>query len=261
MFSCSHYGDFLSDDQDWQQSAMSNRSQEATSNEDSLVTKARPCLVARDPKSEEISSHNLVYLVYTENSDERKEVEIAAGNSWRIHFKIRSRVLSSESTGEFSSGCWKQLAGGATSENIPWWESILTPIEQGNLCWVRQNQSFRTWDTKTTNTLPRFFNSCKRSWECQQATQLSRCKQAYKTHLLVWRMFMSSSMNAAIHLGPNYLTNSEIYKNTKFEETESLFNITQKVGNGTFRRDSVCKMAGIFITVLDEISVISWSND
>ena len=51
--------------------------------------------------------------------------------------------------------------------------------------------------------------------------------------------------------------NSEIYKNTKFEETESLFNITQKVGNGTFRRDSVCKMAGIFITVLDEISVIS----
>ena len=41
-------------------------------------------------------------------------------------------------------------------------------------------------------------------------------------------MFMSSSMKAAIHLGPNYLTNSEIYKNTNFEEIESLFNITQK---------------------------------
>ena len=40
---------------------------------------------------------------------------------------------------------------------------------------------------------------------------------------------MSSSMKAAIHLGPNYLTNSEIYENTKFEEVESLFNVTQKL--------------------------------
>ena len=30
-------------------------------------------------------------------------------------------------------------------------------------------------------------------------------------------IFMSSSTKAAIHLGPNYLANSEIYKNTKFE--------------------------------------------
>ena len=36
-------------------------------------------------------------------------------------------------------------------------------------------------------------------------------------------------MKAAIHLGPNYLTNSEIYKNTNFEEIESPFNITQKL--------------------------------
>ena len=36
-------------------------------------------------------------------------------------------------------------------------------------------------------------------------------------------------MEAAIHLGPNYLANSEIYKNTKFEEIESLFNITEKL--------------------------------
>ena len=40
---------------------------------------------------------------------------------------------------------------------------------------------------------------------------------------------MSSSMKAAIHLGPNYLANSGIYTNTKFEEIESLFNITQKL--------------------------------
>ena len=53
--------------------------------------------------------------------------------------------------------------------------------------------------------------------------------QAYKTNVLILGMFMSSSMQAAIHLGPNYLANSEIYKNTKFEEIESVFNITRKL--------------------------------
>ena len=40
---------------------------------------------------------------------------------------------------------------------------------------------------------------------------------------------MTSSMTAPIHLGPNYLANSEIYKNTKFENIESVFYITQKL--------------------------------
>ena len=40
-------------------------------------------------------------------------------------------------------------------------------------------------------------------------------------------IFMSSSMKAAIHLGPNCLANLEVYKNTNFEENISLFNITQ----------------------------------
>ena len=43
------------------------------------------------------------------------------------------------------------------------------------------------------------------------------------------RMFVSSSMKAAIHLGPNYLANLEVYKNTNFEDIQSLFNITQKL--------------------------------
>ena len=40
---------------------------------------------------------------------------------------------------------------------------------------------------------------------------------------------MSSSMKAAIHLGPHYTKNSEVYKNTKFEEIQNLFSITQKL--------------------------------
>ena len=51
---------------------------------------------------------------------------------------------------------------------------------------------------------------------------------ALKTDVLTWRMFMSSSMKAAIYLGPNYLANLEIYKNTNFEVFQSLFHVTQK---------------------------------
>ena len=40
---------------------------------------------------------------------------------------------------------------------------------------------------------------------------------------------MSSSMKAAIHLRANYVANVVLYKNTNFEEIQSLFNITQKL--------------------------------
>ena len=40
---------------------------------------------------------------------------------------------------------------------------------------------------------------------------------------------MFSSIKAAIHLGPNYLENLEVYKNTNFEELQSIFNNTQKL--------------------------------
>ena len=35
-------------------------------------------------------------------------------------------------------------------------------------------------------------------------------------------------MKVTIHLGPNYLANLEVHKNTNFEEVQSLFQITQK---------------------------------
>ena len=40
---------------------------------------------------------------------------------------------------------------------------------------------------------------------------------------------MLSSMKAAVLLGPNYVENLEVYKNTDFEETQNLFGITQKL--------------------------------
>ena len=63
MNSCSHFSNCLSDHQVIKKSAMSKRGQKTTSNEGSPMAKARPCLVARDPRSEEISSRSLGFLV------------------------------------------------------------------------------------------------------------------------------------------------------------------------------------------------------
>ena len=50
-----------------------------------------------------------------------------------------------------------------------------------------------------------------------------------KTNVLMWALFMSSAMLSVIHLGPNYIENLEVCKNTNFEEILSLFGITQKL--------------------------------
>ena len=52
---------------------------------------------------------------------------------------------------------------------------------------------------------------------------------SYKNNVLAWRLFMTSSMKAAIHLGRNFQENSEIYKNMKVENIENVFNITPKL--------------------------------
>ena len=40
---------------------------------------------------------------------------------------------------------------------------------------------------------------------------------AYKTNVLTWGLFLASSIKAAIHLGLDFLTNSESYKKTEFD--------------------------------------------
>ena len=55
---------------------------------------------------------------------------------------------------------------------------------------------------------------------------------SYKTNALTWGLFWALSMRAAIHLGPHFSMNSEIFKNTKFEKIWNLFNITQKLIKG-----------------------------
>ena len=57
-------------------------------------------------------------------------------------------------------------------------EHIVAPIAQGNLC--SQDQSFKTWNSRTNNTWPRSSSSYKRIWELRQVTQLSQWKHQWQ---------------------------------------------------------------------------------
>ena len=80
-----------------------------------------------------------------------------------------------------------------------------------------------------------------------------------KTNVLIWGLFVRSSMKSAIHLGPLFSEILKVWKNTNFEEIQNLFNITQKlileriVGN-RWRTD------WIRVTYLPRIPVIADSS-
>ena len=53
--------------------------------------------------------------------------------------------------------------------------------------------------------------------------------EALKTNDLIWGFFLSTTTKAAVHLGPIYIENLEVYRNTHFEELQNLFDITQSL--------------------------------
>ena len=53
--------------------------------------------------------------------------------------------------------------------------------------------------------------------------------EALKTNVLIWVLFMPTTLKVVIHLGPNYVEILEVYRNTNFEELQNLFDITQKL--------------------------------
>ena len=74
-----------------------------------------------------------------------------------------------------------------------------------------------------------------------------------KNNVLAWRMFMASSMNAAIHLGPDFLKNSEIHKIREHRECVQHHSEIQK---RTFSRNSEYEELGLFITIMDKINTV-----
>ena len=108
MFLCSHFSNFLSDPIG-QQSAMSKRMAKPRP---AIPAKARPLnFVARSPRSKEDFSQSLGYLVNPVNADERKEVEVAPGNSWRSASRSEvgySQASRQENAPMASGNSWRE---------------------------------------------------------------------------------------------------------------------------------------------------------
>ena len=50
-----------------------------------------------------------------------------------------------------------------------------------------------------------------------------------KTNMLIWELFMSSSMKAAVHLRQSHVENNRMFMNVHVEEIKYLFSIVQRL--------------------------------
>ena len=67
------------------------------------------------------------------------------------------------------------------------------------------------------------------------------------------KIFQCLQKKAATHLGPDFPVNSEIYKNTRFENVENVFHITQKLIKD--HSEEILILRGLFISIMDEIDI------
>ena len=140
------------------------------------------------------------------NTDERTEVKIAAGNSWRS--VSRSEI---------------EYAQTNRQDNVP--------MAAGNS--MREEQLPKQCDEKAlsfSNSTRRLAASTPELRSIEHTNDATFSMQSLQKQMYSYgKCSMSSSMKADIHLGPNSKSNLEIYKNTKFEEIEYCFNISQKL--------------------------------
>ena len=199
MFSCSH----ISFSRTKKQSAMSKRGHESTSEEGQWfwcqeTSWVRGCIVLFNTPG--IRNWNTVVF------------HPAAGN-WRktrtkiqrcILKRLNRMILNLPALGKLG---WRDEPSDSASARR---------LERGE----GQRWSSTTRKSQTIDTLRKSSTTCKRSWIPRKISQ--NCIEALKTNVLIWGLFMSATMKAAIHLGPNYIENVEVYRNTNFEEIQNL---------------------------------------
>ena len=204
-FSCSHV---LSKRK---QSVVSKRAQESTAKEGSAVAKPRPMsLVSRNllsarktppqdssasnsPKNQELDQ--VRKLVRNNDQDptaysqERRQDDTPSSST-------RQLVRSSESA---SSASTRKLVRGDDNQ-----------IE-------RTRSAFHNMQVSDHRYPERVFRNLRQKLNlAEEAPVLD-----LKTNVLIWCLFTSTTMKAAVHLGPNYHENLEVYKNTNFEERKT----------------------------------------
>ena len=221
-YSCCHCIDFLSDDPDpsGKQNALSKRSQKTSSNEGSPTAKAKPFLVLREreQRSEQISSQSLGSRINPESADERKEVV-------RL---TRQRVLPNSNSEIGHPQASRQENSQRASRKLVPENPNRTESDERTYSDSKSSRKLAASSPELKNMEWTNHHYMSKIFQCLQkklemsATNATFSMDAYKTNVLMLRVFMTSSMKAAIHLGPNFKSNSEIYKSSKIEDIESV---------------------------------------
>ena len=226
--------------------AMSKRGKEATSNDGSPTAKAKPVnLVMRSQYKGETSSSSLGSRVNLENDDERKRIGQAPGNWEQGNSKSEvenSQVSRQEkilqATRKLRQKDQTQIKSG---ENPP-----------GTRKLAACSPEFRNMDCTNYRHLEKFFPNLEVANVCTQCNIFNGLLQEHRVgmenvHDIVddgshprWSGFLDEFRNLQEHNIREYLECIQHYS---------------KVDEGTFSRNSECGMLGIFITIMDEISI------
>ena len=222
MFSCSPFSNFLSDPIG-KQSVMSKRGSRSdfqwrmAKPKPTVSAKAKPVnLVLRSPRStRENPPRNVGHPVDPGNVDEGQGSQTSTRKLVRTTQSKEvecSQVMRQENAQ--NSDSWKQGDREESSNSA----STRKPVRA-----VTPRTEFQNMKYTNHQYMTKVFH-----FFAKEVGNYSRTLEALKTDVLVWRVFMSSSVGAAIRLGPNCLANLEVHKNTNFKENQSLFNTTQK---------------------------------
>ena len=171
---------------------MSKRGQDTTSSDSFLVAQARPTnLVLQSQRKEGASLQGPESPVNPEKEYNRTMVGLATGH-W----------------GSFKRGSYL-LQGNLSRKANPERKVKRTPLAQRNL--THHHHKWRKWGSRTISIWPRIFQ-CSQKKLGQSSIGATFSIEPYKTNVMICGLFMTSSMKAAIHLGPDFQQNSEIYK-------------------------------------------------
>ena len=138
--------------------------------------------------------------------------------------------------------------------------NLRTRLARKNWCWRwTQRQSFTTWWSQITNIWRRFSNFRKRSWESLQVAQHLQWKQ---WRPMFWygvvHVFVNESRHSSWHelIGdPGGLQEYELRGNSEFIQYHTETDIR------VFWRNSECEHDWKYISLMDEIDIVSWSSD
>ena len=211
-FSCSHFSHFLSDPPT-NQKAMSKRGQEQASKEGSPMAKPKPTspIEAKARPMSPVSHSNDKLSTRSTSAQELSNPEnvpeATAGTSGVFHTSkdpVESSQALKQENAQDTEVCEQDFQG----------------TSSGSTCVRKLTRAVITKETKME------FRNMKIT-DCQYLTTFGI--EATKTNILIQRLFMSSSMKAAIHLGLNYAENLETLLYMSFEQIQSFFNITKKL--------------------------------